>query len=476
MKVLYYFAVTSESFMKSLRLPSAYSILFLIIAFMALLTWIVPAGEYETRMNPVLKQEVAIPGTYTPTESNPQNIIDIFAAPIEGIHGSIELGLFVLIIGGFLMVITATGAIDAGIEQAVVKMKGREHLMIPILMTFFAAGGTVYGMAEETIPFYMLIIPVVIAAGYDAIVGIAIVLVGSGVGVLGSTINPFATVIASDASAIPFTQGMMLRVVILALSYIASVYYVMKYAKKVKENPKLSLVADLRESNIKHFLKKDDKKENVAFTFKHKIILSLFALTFAIMIWGVSGQEWWMMEMSILFLISSIIIGIVGGLNEETFSGQFVDGCRDLLGVVLVLGIARGIGIVMNNGMITGTILHLGEGTLAGLPSILFVNVMYIIHAALAILIPSTSGLAVFSMPIMAPLADFAGVGRELAVTAYQTSAGLMNLVTPTYGVVIAALTIGKVPIGTWFKFMAPLLVILGVISMGALSVAVVAG
>ncbi|WP_373691071.1 YfcC family protein [Endozoicomonas sp. ONNA2] len=394
------------------------------------------------------------------------------AAPITGIQKTIELGLFILMIGGLLMVISATGAIDNGIARAMVRMKGKEHLMIPVLMMCFATGGTIYGMAEETIPFYMLLIPVVIAAGYDSVTGVAIVLVGSGVGVLGSTINPFATVIASDASGIAFTQGMGLRLTILALSFIAGCYYVMRYAKQVRENPENSIVADMKESNEKHFLAKSGKQENIEFTGKHQLILAIFALTFAVMVWGVAAGGWWMTEMSMLFLASSIAIAAIGGLSEEVFVDKFLEGCKDLLGVVLVLGIARGIGLVMDEGLISGTILNWGEKALAETSSVIFVNLMYLIHTVLSVFIPSTSGLAVFSMPIISPLADFAGVGRDLAVTAYQSASGLVNLVTPTSGVVIAALAIGRISIVKWFKFMAPLLLTLAIIAMGALSIA----
>lgn len=458
--------------MKRIKLPSAYTILFLIIAFMAAMTWIVPAGKYATQMNETLGREVAVAGTYALAEANPQGFLDVLAAPITGIQQTIELGLFILMIGGLLMVITATGAIDNGLARAMVRMKGREHLMIPILMLCFAVGGTVYGMAEETIPFYMLLIPVIIAAGYDSVTGVAIVLVGSGVGVLGSTINPFATVIASDASGIPFTQGMGLRLTILALSFLAGCYYVMRYAKKVRENPSHSVVADMKESNEKHFLEKSGKKDTAEFTLRHKIILVIFALTFAVMIWGVAAAGWWMTQMSMLFLASSIVIAAIGGMGEEEFVEKFVDGCRDLLGVVLVLGIARGIGLVMDEGLISGTFLNWGESALAESSSVVFINLMYLIYTVLSFFIPSTSGLAVFSMPIIAPLADFAGIGRELAVTAYQSASGLVNLVTPTSGVVIAALAIGRVSIVQWFRFMAPLLLVLAIISMGCLSIA----
>ena len=255
-------------------------------------------------------------------------------------------------------------------------------------------------------------------------------------------------------------------------SFVVAVAYVMHYAKKVKVDGAKSVVTELEASNKEHFLKKT-AQENVTFTTRHKAILVLFGLTFAVMIWGVAVAGWWMTEMSVLFLSSSILAAVIGKINEETFINNFVDGCRDILGVVLILGIARGISEVMDGGLITGTILNWGETALADTSSMIFVNVMYVIHVILSFFIPSTSGLAVFSMPIMAPLADFAGVGRDLAVTAYQTASGWTNLITPTSGVVVAALTIGRVPLVTWVKFMLPLLGILALISMGFLSAAV---
>ncbi|MBZ0215400.1 MAG: hypothetical protein K8F25_02505, partial [Fimbriimonadaceae bacterium] len=223
------------------RFPTAYSILFGLIVLMAILTWIVPAGQYDRVTNEALGREVAVPGTYKIVEAAPQSVFDIFFAPVNGFYSqsagtanAIDVSLFVLIIGGFLGVVNSTGAINAGISRAMDAMRGREKWMIPILMALFAAGGTTYGMAEETLAFYVLIIPVMIAAGYDALTGVAIILIGAGIGVLGSTINPFATTIASNAAGIPFTNGMVLRFAILGLGWIACVAYVMRYAERVR--------------------------------------------------------------------------------------------------------------------------------------------------------------------------------------------------------------------------------------------------
>lgn len=466
------------------KFPSAYTILFGLIIVVAAATWFVPAGQYDRVMNETLGKEVPVPGTYHQVEPNPQGFGDVVLAPIAGFFDpstyearAIDVALFVLIIGGFLGIVTKTGAIDAGIERAMNRMKGHEKWMIPILMALFAAGGTIYGMAEESLAFYALIIPVMIAARYDALTGVAIIMLGAGIGTLGSTINPFATVIASNAAGVPFTDGIILRFVILLLGWLVCVIYVMRYAERVKQNPELSIVADRRESNEAHFLKGRSSAEAggmLDFTTTHKIVLTIFALSFAVMIWGVSAGGWWMAEMSGLFIVSSIIVGIVARMSEEDFTNTFVDGARDLLGVALVIGIARGIVVVMDAGKMTDTILFWAEGAVSGLSDIAFVNAMYWLEVTLSFFVPSSSGLAVLTMPIMAPLADFAGVKRDLVVTAYQSASGLVNLFNPTFAVVMGGLALGRVPYERWLKFIWPLLLILTVMLMVLMSVATI--
>jgi uncharacterized ion transporter superfamily protein YfcC len=353
------------------------------------------------------------------------------------------------------------------------RMKGREKWMIPVLMLLFAAGGTTYGMAEETLAFYVILIPLMIAVGYDALTGVAVIMVGAGVGVLGSTINPFSTAIASNAAGIPFTEGMVLRLIILALGWLICVAYVMRYAERVRKDPSKSLVAELKASNEAHFLRDQESHQAAVLSGKQQIILVLFGATFVAMVWGVSTQGWWMAEMSALFLASSIVIGAVAWMGEKPFTSAFVDGARDLLGVALVIGLARGIVVIMDQGKITDTILHTFEGWITGMPDVAFVNALFATEGLLSLLVPSTSGLAVLSMPILAPLSDFAGVPRHLAVTAFQTSIGITNLVTPTYAVVVGGLAIGRVPYQRWVRFIWPLMLMLAVLSMASLSVAV---
>ncbi|WP_439515729.1 YfcC family protein [Oceanibaculum nanhaiense] len=468
------------------RFPSAFTILFALIILVAALTWIVPAGQYERVASEALGKDVPVAGSYALTDANPQGFFDVILAPIAGFYdpvaytaNAIDVSLFVLIIGGFIGVVTATGAIDAGIARAMIRLKGRENWMIPFLMALFALGGTTYGMAEETLAFYVLLIPVMIAAKYDALTAVAVILLGAGVGVLGSTINAFSTVIASDAAGVTFADGLVLRLVILAVCWVVTVAFVMRYAARVRADPAKSLVYDKKSENEAHFLAATpDHSEAGAATFTglHKIVLVLFALTFGVMIWGVSVGGWWMAEMSGLFLAAAIVVGVIARLGEGKLVESFVNGARDLLGVALIIGLARGIVVVMDAGLITDTILHAAETSVAGLSQTAFILVIYWIEVGLSFFVPSTSGLAVLSMPILAPVADFAGVKRELVVTAFATASGMVNLITPTSAVVMGGLAIGRVPYERWLRFVWPLLVALTLIVMAALAMATVFG
>ncbi len=462
------------------RFPTAYTILFALTVLMAVLTWVLPAGQYQRAANEALGKDAPVPGTYQLVEAVPQGVLDVLMAPINGFYNqatgmanAIDVSLFVLVIGGFLGVVNATGAINTGIERVMLRLKGREKWMIPALMLLFAAGGTTYGMAEETLAFYVLLVPLMIAVGYDALTAVAVIMVGAGIGVIGSTINPFSTAIASNAAGIHFTQGMALRLVILTVGWLICAAYVMRYAERVRKDPTKLLVAELKASNEAHFLRNRDDHRDAVLTGRQQLILVMFGATFVAMVWGVAIQGWWMAEMSALFLASAIAVGLVAWMGEKPFTTAFVDGARDLLGVALVIGLARGIVVIMDQGKITDTILNAFEGWITGMSDVAFVNALFATEGLLSLLVPSTSGLAVLSMPILAPLSDFAGVSRDLAVTAFQTAIGITNLVAPTYAVVVGGLAIGKVPYQRWVRFIWPLMLMLALLSMVSLSVAV---
>jgi uncharacterized ion transporter superfamily protein YfcC len=475
-------------------LPSAYTILFVLIVLAAVATWIIPAGAYNLD-----EGGQPIPGSYHTVEQNPQRIVvDSLMAPINGLYGisandgnvsiwnkgelfgAIDVALFILVIGGFLGVTMRTGAIQTGIARVVGRLKGRESWMIPILMALFALGGTTYGMAEESLAFYALIIAVMVAAGYDRLVGASILLLGCGVGTLASTINPFATGIASEFAGVTIDQGIVGRVVLLVVGTGLAIAFVMRYARRVKADPARSLVAPSEGADAGPPEATIELKD-APLTGNQKAVLGLFFLAFATMIYGVIPWEdlgiavptlwWWFPEMTASFLLFAILIGIVGRMGEGSFTSTFVDGARDLLGVALIIGIARGITVIMNNGLITDTVLNWAEQAVSDLGGAAFVNLMYLLFLPLSFLIPSSSGLATVAMPIMAPLASFANVPPELVVTAYQAGNGLVNLVTPTSAVVMGGLAIARIGYGTWLRFVWPLLVLLGLLTVVVLTV-----
>jgi uncharacterized ion transporter superfamily protein YfcC len=478
--------------------PTAFTILFILLFLIALATWIIPSGSYDYDAD-----GAPIPGTYHPVPANPQRLLQsALKGPITGMYGiedetgnvdvwnygelfgAIDVALFVLIIGGFLGVTMKTGAINAGIAWVVGKLKGKEKWMFPILMTIFAIGGTTYGMAEETLAFYALIIAVMLAAGYDGLTAGALILLGAGIGVLGSTINPFATGIASGFAGTDISEGLIGRLFILVVGALLGIFFVMRYGERVKKDPSKSLIYDQKAENEKQFMAGGDAgSEFGQFTGRHKVILALFFLAFVVMVYGVIPWEdlglsvptwwWWFPEMTACFLFFGILIGLIGRLPEKTLVDTFVDGARDMLGVALIIGVARGITVVMNNGLITDTVLYWAEQAVSGLGGVGFILVTYLLYLPLSFLIPSSSGLATVSMPIMAPLADFAGVPSYLVVTAYQTANGLVNLVTPTSAVVMGGLAIARVGYGTWWRFVWPLILLLALLSMLVLAVGV---
>ena len=470
-------------------LPSAYTILFALIVLAAIATWVVPAGTYDLN-----KAGEPIPGTYHEVKSNPQRVIvDSLTAPINGLYGiennkgninyynkgtlfgAIDVALFIIVIGGFLGVTMKTGAIQAGIGRLVVRLRSKERWMIPLLMTVFAIGGTTYGMAEESLAFYAVVITVMIAAGYDALTGAAIVLLGCGIGTLGSTINPFATGIASGFAGIPISDGLIGRLIILIVGLGIGIFFVMRYADRVKADPSRSLVFDMKDDNEAHFRAQEEEgSSSLVMTGTQKTVLVVFGLAFGVMMYGVIPWAdlgiplptlwWWFPEMTASFLLFAIVIGLIGHMGEGELTATFVDGAKDLLGVALIIGIARGITVIMNNGQITDTVLHWAEVALGDVGKAGFAIVMYGLFLPLSFLIPSSSGLATVAMPIMAPLASFVDVPARLVVTAYQSASGLMNLFIPTSAVVMGGLAIARVPYGRYLRWIWPLLIYLSIV------------
>ena len=452
--------------MKKIRMPTAYTILFLLLVLVAAATWVIPAGAYERAG----EEDAPVAGTYHEVERQPQGPGDVILASFQGFYDAVDVALFILMVGGFLGVVMKTGAIDAGVSNVVRILNGREIWLIPVLMLMFSLGGTSFGMWEETMAFYPLLIPVFLAAGYDPLVGIAVVLLGSGAGVLASTVNPFATGIASGFAGVSLGDGLVTRLLMLAVFDAAAIWYVMAYARRVRAHPEKSLVA-----GISRLASPPKGGDTPALTFRRKVTLALFAGVFLVMIYAVIPFDeigvpiptlgWWFPELSGLFLAGGVVIGLAYG---------FVSGAADLVGVGLIIGISRGITVLMDGGRITDTVLYWGEQALQGAGSVSFILLVYLIYLPLSILIPSSSGLATLSIPILAPLSQFAGIGGELIVTAFQSASGLVNIVTPTAAVVMGGLALGDVPFDRWIRFVWKLILIFFALTIGFLAVSAI--
>ena len=323
------------------RMPTAYTILFILIILVAVSTWIIPAGTYE------YENDVPITGTYHEIEANPQGVGAVLKAAFSGFYDAVDVCVFILMVGGFLGVVMKTGAVDAGVGTVIRRLGGREKWLIPILMLFFGLGGSTFGMWEETMAFYPLLIPVFLAAGYDAVVGISVILLGAGTGVLSSTVNPFATGIAAGFAGVSLGDGILLRVLQWIVFESAAIWFVMAYAARVKKNPSKSVVG-VGAGKIQVSM-----EDQVPFTPKRKVIMTLFALVFLVMIYGVIPFDemglpmptlgWWFPELSALFLVGGVIIGFIDGQREDEVAETFVAGCADLLGVGFIIGVSRGI-------------------------------------------------------------------------------------------------------------------------------------
>ena len=471
---------------KSKTMLSAFSIILILIFGLGILSHLLPDAQFVG--------EEIVNGSGTVGAS----LADILMAPILGFEDAVDVAIFVMVLGGFLAIINRTGALETGIKVLVQKLKGKETLLIPILMFIFSIGGTTYGMLEETVGFYVLLAATMMAAGMDPLVGSAVVLLGAGSGVLGSTINPFAT--GAAISALPEGATVNQGLIILIATFLwltplgISIFFVMRYAKKVQKD-KGSTFLSLREQKAaeKKFGGYASKAEKeVKLTTSQKITLILFALTFIIMVigfipWGefnitffdsftgwLTGSSlgnWWFYEAALWFLVMAIIIGIVNKMGEKGIVDAFVDGADDMVGVVLVIAVARGASVLMGITYLDNYIIYNAAEFLSTLPEVVFVPLNYILHIVLSVLVPSSSGLATLSTPIIGPLSAQLGYSTEVSVMTMVSANGLVNLITPTCGAIMGGLALAKVEYSTWFRWALKVVITIAVINILILSV-----
>lgn len=489
----------TETAKKKRGMPSSFTILLALLAIVAVVT-------------------VIVSGT-SGGEVTAARLSDFCTAPVKGFADALPVCLFVMILGGFLGMMTETGALDNGIAVLVQKLKGNEIMLVPVLMLIFSLGGTTYGMCEETVPFYALLAATMMAAGFDPMVGAATVLLGAGCGCLGSTVNPFAVGAAVDAltgvgievnQSIIIGLGAVLWIVTIAMSIV----FVMNYAKKVKADKGSTILSmqELKDAEEAHGKAASEVHKEVKLTGRQKGVLIAFAFTFVVMIVGfipladlnegvanffdagavydadgnavvqgwsalITGLpigQWYFDEASTWFFLMAILIGIIGGLSEKQIVNTFITGAADMMSVVLVIALARGISVLMASTGLDVYVLDAAANALAGLSGVIFAPMSFLVYFGLSFLIPSTSGMATVSMPIMGPLAVKLGFSPEVMVMIFSAAIGVVNLFTPTSGAIMGGLALAKIEWTTWLKFALKLIVALSVVCAVILTVACV--
>ena len=489
----------TETAKKKRGMPSSFTILLALLAIVAVITVIVSGTSG---------------GAVTAAR-----LSDFCTAPIKGFADALPVCLFVMILGGFLGMMTETGALDNGIAVLVQKLKGNEIMLIPVLMLIFSLGGTTYGMCEETVPFYALLAATMMAAGFDPMVGAATVLLGAGCGCLGSTVNPFAVGAAVDALTgvgIEVNQSIIigLGAVLWIVTTAMSIFFVMSYAKKVKADKGSTILSmqELKDAEEAHGKAASEVHKEVKLTGRQKGVLIAFAFTFVVMIVGfipladlnegvanffdagavydadgnavvqgwsalITGLpigQWYFDEASTWFFLMAVLIGIIGGLSEKQIVNTFITGAADMMSVVLVIALARGISVLMANTGLDVFVLDAAANALAGLSGVIFAPMSFLVYFGLSFLIPSTSGMATVSMPIMGPLAVKLGFSPEVMVMIFSAAIGVVNLFTPTSGAIMGGLALAKIEWTTWLKFALKLIVALSVVCAIILPVACV--
>lgn len=461
---------------KGFKMPAVFTILLAIIAVVAIITNFIPG-------------------------LTPATFADFFMAPVNGFGDALDVSLFVLVIGGFLGVVNETGALNNGIGAVVKKLNGREELIIPIVMFLISLGGTSYGMAEETIALYALVTITLLAAGFDALVAVSTILFGSTAGVMGSTVNPFAVSVSLDAlkaagmepnaSTVLFVNGISWLAI-----YALFCVFTMNYAKKVKADKSKSLLSedDLANINAKYGEGKGETEET-EFTGKQKLVLVVFAFAFVVMImsvlpwyafnitifdgWtavltGYQFGDWWFGDLTAWFFWLAVIVGLIYGFSDGKIVKAFVAGACDMVSVAFVIAVSRGISVVMASTGLDMMILDAASDALAGTSGIVFAIGVYLLFIVLGFLIPSSSGLATVSMPILGPLANSLGLPAEIVVCALSGASASINAISPTSGVTMGGLEVAGVGFGTWLKYCLKVVILSILLHMVILSVAVV--
>lgn len=448
----------------NLKVPNTYILIFSLLVFIAILTWIIPGGKYEREV--VNGREVVIPNSFKYIESNPQGIVELFISPIKGfVEAALIIG-FVLIVGGAFNVLQKTDAINTLIlklARAYHQSKILNLLFVPILITMFSLGGATFGMNEEIIPFILVIVPIVLALGYDSVVGVAIPLVGAHIGFASAFLNPFNVGIAQGIADVPLFSGIGYRVVVWFICNLTAIVFIMYYIKKLKINPAISPTyhEDIERRKSDHINSNEEKH----LTFKHKTVLFVFVLSLIILVIGVIKFSWFIEEIAALFFVMGIVVGIVGGLKSDDLVKAFLEGAKDLVGTALIIALARATLVISRDGQIIDSMLYGLSPFVESSSPVFSAQKMFITQAIINFFVHSGSGQAALTMPIMAPLSDLVGVSRQTAILAFQFGE-FTNIIIPTSAVTMGALSMAKVPWEKWAKWVLPLQIIFMILGL----------
>ena len=427
--------------MRKIKVPNTYVIIAVIIALCAVLTWFVPGGHYVKADDGTLSYESvdAVPQTW-----------QVLSAVYHGFVKQAGIIVFILVVGGAFWLLNATGAVEAGIQRFIVRIGKRDLLVLVALTVLFSLAGAVFGMSEETIPFVGIVVPLVVSMGYDAFMGMLVVYVASNVGFSSAFLNPFTVGIAQGMADLPLFSGMGYRIFCWAFLTILMVVFVCFYARKTKKETSPLAPAGLgRSDNVIP----SAAKESVRLTRRQSWILVVLLLTVIALIVGVTCWDWYMPEITGLFLGMGILCGIIAGFSANRIADELIAGARDILSAALVVGFASGIIVILQDGKVVDSILHGMQEGLDGSSPVASLSAMYGIQALINFIIPSATAKAAITIPIMAPFADMVGVSRQAMVLAFQFGDGFTNMVTPTSGVLVAALAMARIPYAKWVKW-----------------------
>ncbi len=430
--------------------------IYAIVVLVALLTWIIPGGEYQRQLKD--GKTLVQPDSFRFVDAAPQGLGAILKAPIKGFIEAAHIIVFLFIIGGAFAIIQATGAITVSVQRLAFHFAQKPHLQklfIPTTMLIFSIGGTLFGMCEETMPFVLIFIPLCLSLGYDSIVGTAIPFLGAAAGFAGAIINPFTVGIASSIAELPLTNGMPYRIFIWVLSTLFMTLFVVFYANKIKANPEKSPTYKMDQERRKtlHL----DSQSNEPLTRRHKWVLLSFLLALVLLVYGVLQYHWFIIEIAALFLAAGLVAGIIGGLTATQITDNLKNGAKDMVGVALIIACARAILVVATDAKILDAMLYYLAGIISHLHPVVAAQAMFVTQAVINFFVHSGSGQAALTMPVMSPLADVIGISRQTAVLAFVFGEGWVTPVLPTSGVTMGVLGLAGISWDTWFKWMLPL-------------------